>query len=87
MSYWKKAIEKHFPNAESVEEDWSNSFIRFEVFNAQLMIPKNLQVFGNDVTVRVEAVGDDRNRDRNGGRPEARLVVTLLNVRFPETPS
>lgn len=76
--YWKKAVERTFPGVTNLSEDWDDSEIRFDA-GRSLTIPKNLQVFGNDVEVSVSL--------REGGvHSEMTLRVILRNVNFPETP-
>lgn len=86
--YWEKAILKLWPEAREIREDWERRTATFELFSAnrsvEFLVPKNLQGFGNDVTISVTARGDDRYKDQ--GDLGVVVTVQLRDVLYPERP-
>lgn len=82
MAFWSSAVERVFPGARQIEEDFDQRAIRFRLGTAFIFVPKELAtkltVFGADVQM---AVASARN-----GWDEAELDVRLYHVAWPATP-
>jgi hypothetical protein len=82
MAFWTSAVERVFPGARQVTEDYDQRAIRFRLGAAFIFVPTELAakltVFGADVQMSVASA-------RNGW-DEAELDVQLNHVAWPASP-